>query len=358
MNYFLWNKASDYQQGYLENLRTDGNELVLSDYRNKQAGYFISRTVKTGETGVRWHRLKTDIKTGDNMTVIITVYATDSLQRVREVEALLQNDDIPGMKEKRKQLDCIKQLELTNPADVLLDTVKGAYLWIGVVLWGHETDGPSVRMLQLYYPRETWSSYLPGIYRGQDQAFLHSYLAIFQTLYQEMEKNIRTDTGFLDVQTAKYECLLWLAQWLQEENGCLWQTERLRHYLQEAPQLYRTRGTARGLIRMVELFTGEAPYLSETETDEDTVTLYLRAEIIADPGSYEALQRLIREGKPADTEVRLIALRPYVFLDQHVYLGINSRLNEYRAAVLGTGAALDVVVLGGMNDEESALPAV
>jgi len=35
--------------------------------------------------------------------------------------------------------------------------------------------------------------------------------------------------------------------------------------------------------------------------------------------------------KPAHMECRIVALKPYIFLGQHSYLGINSVLGQYKA---------------------------
>lgn len=61
---------------------------------------------------------------------------------------------------------------------------------------------------------------------------------------------------------------------------------------------------------------------------------------------YQTLLKIIREVKPAYMETDLIVLKPYIFLDQHTYLGINSVLGEYQNMSLDGASMLSFSVLG------------
>lgn len=359
MKYLLFNKASDYHRGHLENLCFRDRELVLADCDAKKAGRFLSRILDSGEQETVWHRMVMDAWIGENMAVYVHLYATDSRLLAEEVERHFGCGEwtLPDMVCRMADL---QKLEVRNPGDILLHEVQGRYLWLGMELWGNGMGSPAVRTIQIYFPKEVWNRYLPEIYQGESQEFLERFLSIFQSLYEDFETKIRKDTSWLDLLAVDRGMLDWLAGWIHVENGHLWTEEHLRQYLMEGAALFGQRGTARGLVRMVGIFTGETPYLVEMEPGKDPhcFTLFLKESAIADARSYLAVERIIREGKPADMEVNLVPLRPCLFLDQDTYLGINSRLNGYGPAVIGPEAAFDFVVLGGVEHEEPDLHAI
>lgn len=359
MKYLLFNKESDYRRGQMENLRFKNRELVLEDCDAKKAGRFLSRTLDSGEAETIWHRMVMDARIGENMAIYVYFYATDSRIRAGEAERLWGSGEC-NLAEMVPRMADIHKLEIRNPGDILLHEVQGRYLWLGMVVWGNGMEGPAVRTIQIYFPKEVWNRYLPEIYQGENQAFLERFLSVFQSIYEDFEMRIRKDTSWLDLAAVDGEMLHWLAGWIHVENGQLWEAERLRRYLMEGAALFAQRGTARGLVRMVGIFTGETPYLAEMEPGKDPhwFTLFLKERVIADSRSYLAVERVIREGKPADMEVNLVPLKPYLFLDRDTYLGINSQLNGYGPAVLGAESALDFVILGGLQNEEPDLHAI
>ena len=359
MKYLLFNKETDYRRGLLENLCFRERELVLEDCDAKKAGRFLSRTLDSGEQETIWHRLVMDAWIGENMAIYVYLYATDSKIRAGEVERRWKSGEW-ALTDMVSLMADFQKLEVRNPVDILLHEVQGRYLWLGMVAWGNGAGSPAVRTIQIYFPKEVWNRYLPEIYQGENQEFLERFLSIFQSIYEDFETRIRKDTSWLDLLSVDREMLNWLAGWIHVENGYLWTEECLRLYLMEGAALFARRGTARGLVRMIGIFTGETPYLAEMEPGEDPhrFTLFLKEHVIADARSYLAVERMIREGKPADMEVNLVSLKPYLFLDRDTYLGINSRLNGYGPAVLGRESALDFVILGGLQNEEPDLHAI
>lgn len=359
MKYLVFNKELDYSRGYMENLGFRDRKLELIDCDASKAGRFFSRTLDSGEAETVWHRLVMEAWIGENMAIYVYLYATDSKSQAEKVERFWKQGawTLPEMLSQMK--DFLK-LEVRNPEDILLHEVQGRYLWLGMLIWGNGMKSPSIQTIQIYFPKEVWNRYLPEIYQGKKQGFLERFLSIFQSLYEDFEVRIRKDTSWLDLCAVEPEMLNWLAGWIHVENGHLWKPEHLRQYLMEGAALFGQRGTARGLVRMVEIFTGETPFLVERGKGEEAhwFTLFLSEKVIADSRSYRSVEQIIREGKPADMEVNLALLRPYLFLDRDTYLGINSQLNEYGAAALDPESAFDFVLLGGAQDEEPDLHSI
>lgn len=351
MKYFIFNKAMDYRRGDSRNLRLEGGSASLEAEAGAAPGVFLSRALDSGEKGCRWHRLVMDFQTGENMAVLLYVFSTDSKIEVERFTAKgipeAQRDPGALMEELKP---CLRGT-FRNPGDILLHQITGRYLWLGLVLWGNGSAGPVIHEILVYFPRESWNRYLPEIYQDGSQEFLERYLSIFQSLYMGLEAEIRSFASYLDLGAAPDEALPWLASWLGVEDSGLWPPERLRAYLGQWAGLCCMRGTPGGLVRLVELYTGYPVYLQEGAPGEDAhcFRLLLDEAAVAGVREYQALLQVIREGKPADMEVSVIALKPWIFLDRHTYLGINSRLNQYGQAALDCGDSIPYAVLGGKN---------
>lgn len=347
MNYFVFNKDMDYRRGTGSNLHIEGGKLQVEDCAPHRPGVFLSRMLDSREEETRWHRLVMEWELGDNMAVYLNLYATDSLAEVTRIES-----GAGELEEKLRLLEPLKRLSVRNPEDILLYQIQGRYLWISMTLHGNGTGSPLIHQIRVYFPKETWMKFLPEIYQGEKGEFLERYLSIFQSVYDDLGRNIHNSASYLDIQAASPEFLIWLSQWICAGNSHLWKPERLKEYLREGASVYERLGTPGGLARMVEIYTGFAPYLAEPgpEDNPHLFYLYIPEEAVASPREYQALLRIIREGKPADMEVQVIALKPYLFLDQDTYLGINSVVNQYEEGVLDQRASIPYAVLGGREE--------
>lgn len=361
MNYFIFNKDMDYRRGTAVNLHIEGGRLSVENPEPGRPGMFLSRVLDSREKENRWHRLVMEAELGDNMAVYMDLYATDSQTEVRRIESRRQElkeaweqAGTGGLypQEALQVLDSVKRLSARNPRDILLHQVQGRYLWISMTLYGNGSGSPVIHRLQVDFPKETWLEYLPEIYQGEKGEFLERYLSIFQSVYDDMGRKIRHSAAYMDIQAASPEFLLWLSRWISTGSSHLWRPERLKEYLKEGASVYKRLGTPQALVRIVEIYTGFTPYLAEPGPggNPHLFCLYIPEEAVASPREYQALLRIIREGKPADMEVQVIALKPFVFLDQDTYLGINSVINEYGEGVLDGGSSIPYAVLGGREE--------
>lgn len=346
MKYFLFNKTTDYRRGRSWNVRTDSGGLSLENDGQGRLGGWASQILDGGESGIHWQRLCMDCTLGENMAYTVSVYGTDSPGAAERSERLIREEE-NSLKRVTELLRPFKLLEFQNPRDVLLTRAVCRYLWIVMVLWGNGGGGPSVGRIQIWFPAKSWVSYLPEYYQEQKNTFLERYLFVFQTIYEEMEREIRSSAGRLELQTENREQFLRLTDWLGMDNRQMWPQERLRRYLAMGAAAYRDRGTRRGLLRLVECFTGESPFIVEREGQPYCFFLFLVERAVPSLKEYKTLMKVIRESVPAHMEVKLVILRPYLFLNQDSYLGINSVLGECCPAVLDGISRIPLAVLGG-----------
>jgi phage tail-like protein len=118
--------------------------------------------------------------------------------------------------------------------------------------------------------------------------------------------------AYLDPRLAPPDFLDWLAAWLGEELDETWTIERRRELVLRAVELYRWRGTARGLAAAVAIYTGVEPEIVDsggvawsTEPDnplpgnaDARVVVRIDGEHAADVDRAR-LERLVAAAKPA-----------------------------------------------------------
>lgn len=144
----------------------------------------------------------------------------------------------------------------SDPRDVLLEAATGRYLWVQLDLVGTAYDSPAVRSLDASYPRQSYLRELPAVYREDEasSAFLERFLALFEGVFTDLEAGIDELTGYLDPAGAAPEHLSWLGSFLATEADDGWPTAARREFVDRAPELYRKRGTRRGLLEAIELY--------------------------------------------------------------------------------------------------------
>lgn len=360
MKYFLYNKAVDFKKGYMENCVWCGNGLTVENPGLSGGGSFITRVMDSREKETVWHRLGADCEALGNASIQLSLYVSESDRllvdgKVVDLQAYLRNPEI-SMEEKRKRLASFLVKTVLSPADLLLYDVKGRYLWAMVRMFSQGGARPVIHRLQFFFPKESWTRHLPNVYRVGlgENSFLERYLAIFQSMYGDLEQEIRQADRLLDTEIADPQVLEWLAGWIFVDNVSLWPRDRLRRFLKEAVRLYAIRGTRKGLLGMVELYTGDPAFLVEHMELEPVMTDVMQRErwerlygteknccfllvmetAVSEPGQKKAVEALIESIRPAHISVQLVVLKPRMVLGSHCYLGVNTRLEHLRPFVL------------------------
>lgn len=138
--------------------------------------------------------------------------------------------------------------------------------------------------------------YLPSIF--QENEFLGRYLRIFETIWEPLEWRQNHINLYFDPRTCPPSFLPWLAGWLDLAVNPYWTESRIRRLIAEAADLYRWRGTAYGLKRLIEVVTGLTP----TITEHPAQPFVFHVSLVIPPGSdVDALliDDLVRTHKPA-----------------------------------------------------------
>lgn len=352
-------------------------------------GRYFSRSLDSAEEGTEWHKFVLDADLPANTQVQVSYRAADdkqvtvrgsttNLDRYVEEAAGLEEDERAARAADLDALDW--SVPAVNAGDALILGGVGRYLWLRLDLIGSEERAPSIGSLRLDFPRDTYLRYLPAVYQEDEQSrdFLERFLSLFETFFSATEGSIRRLARYFDVdsQLASGDFLRWLASWLSVSEDKSWNEGQLRELVRRAPELYKHRGTREGLEAMIEIFTGERPLVVErfqTEAcapaapaaprrapleggaqrvqslEEIFLNLYgtdpycfcvllkpYRTEErdgrrVVRPLSEEertAVRRIVDAEKPAHTCAGLLALQPWINLDMHTYLGVNTYLSR------------------------------
>jgi len=127
------------------------------------------------------------------------------------------------------------------------------------------------RAIKVEIATRPWIQFLPGIYQDADEEnadFLQRFLLISAHLTSGIEERLEYLHEFFDARLTQAGFLPLLAGWLAMPLLEGWDEEKRREIIQRVPELYRLRGTARGLKLALRLFAdvkaeiheGEWPY--------------------------------------------------------------------------------------------------
>jgi phage tail-like protein len=147
------------------------------------------------------------------------------------------------------------------PLDALRGLIRGApaeFLWIAARLSGQGTQTPVVEQVRIDYDPETWTRYLPAIYRTQakDPELLERFLALYEGFFTDLDEQIDEMPRLFDPAVAPAVWLPWLASWVGIELDETWPDEKKRRAVAGAFAAAGKRGTPAGLREAVLFATG------------------------------------------------------------------------------------------------------
>jgi phage tail-like protein len=259
---------------------------------------------------------------------------------------------------------------------------------------------PSIRSIRVLFPRHSYLDSLPRIYRtasGQG-GFLEKYLALFEHTLTRLEDRYDEFSRQLDPQAAPDGTVDWLASLLDLAFDQEWPLTRRRALLLRINDLYRIKGTPRGIVEYIRAYTGLESLVTEDFLNRPgqpayvgrrgfvlgTTSLLSTASSDAPPDAalfrafahqfsvrlylkgpdcsgrlLGVVERIVSANKPAHTVHRVIPVYPAARLDTGARIGIDMVLSgkTMPSATLGDCADPDTpgstlgadMVLGDLN---------
>jgi phage tail-like protein len=110
--------------------------------------------------------------------------------------------------------------------------------------------------------------FLPAIYRRSDAVgrnVVRDICFLFEHMFGSIEEVVDEGHRYYDPHECPPEFLDWLASWTAMVVDMDWPEEKKRALIKRAVDLYRIRGTKRGLSLFLKLFTGHEPKIEENK---------------------------------------------------------------------------------------------
>jgi phage tail-like protein len=118
----------------------------------------------------------------------------------------------------------------------------------------------------IWVARRGYLENLPAIYRRSDAVgrnLVRELCFLFEHMFDSVEVNLTDGWRFFDPHVAPPEFLDWLSNWTAFTLDLDWPEEQKRALIKRAVDLYRIRGTKRGLSLFLKLFSGHEPDIAE-----------------------------------------------------------------------------------------------
>ncbi|QZY54469.1 phage tail protein [Crassaminicella profunda] len=332
----------------------------------KQDHVCLSKSLDSCEKETIWHRVIMDAYIPEETYIKFSYFANESKEVVLNGESInldqLMMDKSISFQKKLEVLENFWIESILNPMDALLHKAKGRYLWYKLEFVGSEESFPFIKKMRIYFPMQSYLEYLPEIYREDKKSkdFLQRFLGIFQTMFLDMEEEIDHMHKYFDPDMVSKDFLEWLSMWVGIEDHYLWTRDQLKKLVKNAVNLYKKKGTQKGLEEVIELYTGEKPYIIEQFRVKKFMvdqyaknllenlygdhpymfTILVKSESVRTEKEYMTLKKIIEKYKPAYTQVNLVVLKPFIYMDQHTYLGVNTRLTQLMPLRLDNDSAI------------------
>ena len=375
--WFIFNKSEDFSGTAADNLIY--SEGVLRLLQPGRKGFFRSGLMDTGEKQTQWNKLIFRCRGKAEPAVRLRFYTFEENRIVwngteSSVEELLGSSELED-KDKKQALRIYLAKETELAEEVPLYDVTGRYGCLELEFDGLQEEESGIAGILAVFPKYTWAEHLPDLYQ-QDEgglSFVERYLGIFQSLHEQMERQINTIPEYLDVCRTGEEYLKWIARrWLAFPDSFLWSGQQLRELTARAVLNYRRRGTVGYLKEILREYAGVCPHivehhqLQEYRRDKKKGEClddlygenpYIFTVVINAPGllgqkDIRIIERLVETEKPAWMECNLIVLEPYIFLGWHSYLGMNSILSDYEPLILDGQSSIPFIKLTNRRDGE------
>ncbi|MGD2205985.1 MAG: phage tail protein [Anaerolineae bacterium] len=314
----------------------------------RPAGLCRFEALDSGRMGNLWHRLSFELSVPERTGVRLFSFTSDVLRP--DLEAIdPPNIDLTA----EPPLLGPWQAAPDNAGEWLIQSPPGRYLYLALVLKGPGDRTPSIERIYVYAQRQSSLRHLPAAYQADETSrhVLDRLLSLFDVIFGEIESEIEDFALRLDVDGAPAGFLPWLASWFDLTLEQSWSEAQRRAFLIEIVELYRWRGTIRGLRRLLQLHAnlqepmpqivehyrgigGEAldTWLGEAPAGDAChhFSVLLPASAIDTPERRAAVERLLNASKPAHTHY---TLRP-------IYPGLRLGSAMIRGAALGLDSLL------------------
>jgi phage tail-like protein len=268
---------------------------VAARVRYATRGQVVSFHLDSGEYQMQWGRLCLDACIPRDADITVRCIASDELlpdnqlitraPPVNVTSLVIEHDDQSPKLPAAWMLNAVNDEQLlyrrpqgselpwmqrasdddfaTYEAPVIAE--PGRYLWVVFELRGNSIVTPRIRSVRAEFPGHDYLRRLPRTFSTEPDSalFLRRYLAMFAGQLQDMSRRAENRDILLNPAATASDALPWLASFLGMTLDERWSVESRRTVIAEAIDLWKRRGTIKGLSRFVEIVAGVRPIIIE-----------------------------------------------------------------------------------------------
>lgn len=318
------------QCGIQDGFRQQGGGLVLP--ARTPSAVYVSRIYDSGKEGTEWNHIRLDI--GKDAVLEMYVWLFDEIGQGEE-ETLRKNvaEWFQGRKDGAQYRSNYRNMLLYGGG-------CGRYARIAVKVLQSKGKDTVFKGYDLSFPKESFTEYLPAIYR--DNRSLERFLAVHQNIYLGLEEEIDTLAEKLDPELCEENHRVMLAKWLgwgdlarQLEEGVL------KELLRRGISLTGKKGTCSYYVELTELLTGEEVSILEEPGRGRAVVLIWDQPKRGREKYLEWLKKNVLIG----IEIEFVILNQTGRLDGQFFLGKTSRLSPYESRLPEEGCPIECLRL-------------
>jgi phage tail-like protein len=120
---------------------------------------------------------------------------------------------------------------------------------------------PTISSLKNETLPSKYLQYLPSVF--QDDEFMGQFLRIFESIFTPIENTVGSIDYYFDPLITTGPMIAWLESWVDMDLASEWPEQKRRQLISSAVDLYRWRGTKRGLSTFLKIYTGVIPDIIE-----------------------------------------------------------------------------------------------
>ncbi len=345
-------KKKNYYRLGLQGGRTFGMTLT-EDFRLVGKGYgnfyYLAPVFDTQEMGESYHRFQLEGEFFQCKKEVIVAATNRDLREIIQDESL----EISEIFEVLKTCDYKRKV---NYEDFLLHEITGKYLWVLISISAASVESYfQIEGFSVLFPKSSFIEYLPEVYQNSQDTFFYRYMAALQSLYVDLEDEVKKIPSYLDYQMTDDEKVKVLASWVGIQGSQIPYTpDQLRSILTDLGSIQSGKGTIQILKRILEMTTNKKAIVVEYFKRNDWMKHGSLNEQYAylyggDATSFSCIlnftdeaqdqipnptnvMKIINQLVPFGIKCNLVFLKENNNMDTHCYLDVNSRLSTPESA--------------------------
>lgn len=336
------------------------NRLKKHSEKGRVYGYYISDPIDSYKENNKWHKIKLDANIPKNTQIKIKYALFEDYEKACEFK-----------NKKEANMEDFFRGRIVNSKDALFYKGIGRYMVLKIEFYAGERESPSIKDIRIYYNRNGYLKYLPEVYtNSMEDDFLERFLAIFETFLMQMEENIANVYEYFNPQVVDEDFLEFLADMMGIKYDFNISQQKLRYLIKNIGEIYSKRGTKEGIKKLLEIILNDEVYIIESFRLENefqnpylkklykklysnnpySFTVLVKDKNDFDSNDWDKLKIILNKEKPAYTNCNLVVLKPWIYLDKHSYLQVNSKLSTWNKLKLNDKTILPFDTLLNKDD--------